>query len=278
LIAGWGLTCGKVYSSPKPAREVGALFDSASINLKSDEFEFGIDNCARLLADHAAGKDILVFVHGYNNTLENTVRRARSFVEDVHFRGIFLVWSWPSAGVTALYTDDEKAIAWSADHFVDFITALMGKNKDLSIDFFAHSMGNHLLLELATRLKQDQLGWGRAIVFAAPDIASDEFVQRVLPDRFQTLYASQDDRALQLSAYLLHQNASRAGRYVQDTGVLIVPGVESIDAILRGHSYVFEDPRALRDLDRLINHQEKASNRGLTERHRGTSSYWVINP
>jgi hypothetical protein len=60
--------------------------------------------------------------------------------------------------------------------------------------------------------------------------------------------------------------------------VLIVPGVESIDAILKGHSYVFEDPRALRDIDRLINYQEAASTRGLTERHRGAYSYWVINP
>jgi len=111
LIAGWGLTCGKVYSSPKPAREVGAPFDSASIILKSDEFEFGIDNCAKLLADRASGKGILVFVHGYNNTFEDALRRARSFVEDVHFKGLFLIWSWPSAGFTALYKDDEKAIA-----------------------------------------------------------------------------------------------------------------------------------------------------------------------
>jgi esterase/lipase superfamily enzyme len=248
------------------------------IGLKPEEFGFGIDACAKLLADRAAGKSVLVYIHGYNNTLADTLSRARSFAEDVHFNGVVLVWSWPSAGWASAYDDDQKAVSWSADHFIDFVTLVMSKDSNLSIDFFAHSMGNHILLELATRLKHDRFVWGRAIVFAAPDIASDEFSQRILPDRFQTLYASQDDRMVQMSAYFAHNKSWRAGGYMEDSGVLIVPGVESIDAILRGHSYVFEDPRALRDLDRLINHQEKASDRGLTERKRGTSRYWVINP
>jgi esterase/lipase superfamily enzyme len=216
-------------------------------------------------------------VHGYNNTLADALSRARSFAEDVHFSGVILVWSWPSAGWVASYDDDQKAISWSSDHFIEFITAVMSKDSKMNVDFFAHSMGNHILLEMATKLKQDRLVWGRAIVFAAPDIASDEFTQRVLPDRFQTLYASQDDRMVQASAYLKHKSW-RAGGHIEDGRILLVPGVESIDAILNGHSYVFEDPRALRDLDKLINHQEKASDRGLTERQQGPNKYWVINP
>jgi esterase/lipase superfamily enzyme len=256
---------------------VGVAFDPKLIVLKSDEFVFGITNCAKLLADHVSGKSALVYVHGYNNSFPDALGRARAFAEDVHFNGVVIVWSWPSAGAISAYEDDEKAIIWSADHFIDFVRVLMSKDQNLSIDFFAHSMGNHLLLELATRLKQDGFGWGRAIVFAAPDIATDEFTQRALPDRFQTLYASKDDRTVQMSAYLAH-SSWRAGGYIGQPEILIVPGVESIDAILKGHSYVFEDPRALRDIDRLINHQERASNRGLTARRRGTDTYWVINP
>jgi esterase/lipase superfamily enzyme len=147
----------------------------------------------------------------------------------------------------------------------------------LNVDFFAHSMGNRLLVELATKLRNDQQALGRALVFAAPDIATDEFSQKILPDRFQTLYASEDDRALQVSTRFLHKSR-RAGGYADAPGILIVSGVESIDTILKGHSYVFEDPRALRDIAKLINMQQKASTRGLTERRRGTDRYWVINP
>src|SRR6202044_347791 len=160
------------------------------------------------------------------------------------------------------YEDDEKAVSWSADHFTDFIVKLMSMDKTKNFDFVAHSMGNRILMELATRLRNGNMRLGRALVFAAPDVATEEFAQKVLSDHFETLYASESDRALQISTSFLHKTWRAGG--AGDSGILIVAGVESIDAILRGHSYVYEDPRALRDLGRLLNTQEPASIRGLT--------------
>lgn len=274
MIAGWNLTCGRVYTPDIPTREVGVAFNPTRITLKPDELLSGSDSCAKLVLDRAKKtNNLLVFTHGYNNSFADVLSRARAFAEDIKFRGVVLVWSWPSQGWPSAYLDDEKAVAWSSDHFTEFVTKLMSADKDhLKVDFFAHSMGNHMLMELTTSLKKDWPGLGRAIVFAAPDIAIEEFSQRALPDRFQTLYSSEGDRALQVSSQFLHREGRAGG------SVLIVSGVESIDAVLRGHSYVFEDPRALRDLARLLSTQENASARGLTERRRGNDRYWVINP
>jgi esterase/lipase superfamily enzyme len=279
MLAGWKLTCGRAYFRDWPAREVGKPFNTSFISMKAEESVYGNESCASFILDRARSiktKNILVYVHGYRNSFSDAVSRARAFAEDIQFSGLVLVWAWPSQGWFYGYEDDEKAVSWSTDHFINFMSQLMNQGKDLNIDFVAHSMGNHILVDMAAKLKRERPGVGRALVFAAPDVANEEFSQKISSHHFQTLYASDADRALQAAKYL--HDSQRAGG-ADDAGVLTLAGLESINAILRGHAYVYEDPRALRDLARLLNTQESASVRGLTERFSiSRDKYWVINP
>jgi esterase/lipase superfamily enzyme len=184
------LSCGRTYFRDWPSREVGQPFNKSLISIKSDELVFGSANCTNLVLDRVQSlktKSVLVFLHGYRNTFSDAVSRARAFAEDIQFSGIVLVWAWPSQGWWYGYEDDEKAVSWSTDHFIDFMSRLMSQGNNLNMDFVAHSMGNHILIDMAAKLKNERPGVGRALVFAAPDVANDEFTQKISTHHFQTL-------------------------------------------------------------------------------------------
>ncbi len=55
-------------------------------------------------------RDVLVFVHGYNNTLSDAVLRVAQFVEDSGFEGVPVLFSWASAGQVAKYAYDLNSV------------------------------------------------------------------------------------------------------------------------------------------------------------------------
>jgi hypothetical protein len=273
LFPRWKLTCGTVHFRSSSFREVGQTYDDGLISVNLGAMVRGIDECANFVRDTSRtfkADHILVLLHGYWNTFPSAVSRAIALAEDIQFDGLVLIWSWPSQGIPSAYDDDGKAVSWSTDHFIDFMSTLTKNLPRVNFDFLAHSMGNRILVEMAAK-------GGRALVFAAPDVATDDFTQKMAGyQRFRTLYTSEKDRAIQLSNYLHSGKGESAGR--AGGQILFVTGVEPIDAIVRGHSYIYEDPRALRDFGKLIRTQDNASHRGLTERRKGPNMYWVINP
>jgi esterase/lipase superfamily enzyme len=48
-------------------------------------------------------REALVFVHGYNVTFETAARRTAQLAYDLNFRGVPLMYSWPSKGILAGY-------------------------------------------------------------------------------------------------------------------------------------------------------------------------------
>lgn len=62
-------------------------------------------------------RDILIFVHGYKTSWSAAAKRAAQFAHDLEFRGMTMLYSWPSRGDLLSYTVDESASAWSAPHF-----------------------------------------------------------------------------------------------------------------------------------------------------------------
>jgi esterase/lipase superfamily enzyme len=232
-------------------RRVGKTFPQQLISIDTEELISGRDECIALILNRAKAlktRHILLLLHGYNNSFADAIARARALADDIQFKGLVVVWSWPSQGEWSTYPDDEKAVGWSTDHFIDFIAALMAAAPNaLDVDFVAHSMGSRILVAMARSLRT-------ALVFAAPDVDNDKFSQGMSPRYFQTLYSSANDVLLQVSAKF--HDGPRAGSHHENGIPLITSGVESIDAILSGHSYVYEDPRALRDFHR---HQPAAS-------------------
>ena len=243
----------------------------------------GVDDCARQIVDktrEAGLKKIMFLIHGFNTSFDGLAWRALQLGSDLDYDGSILGWSWPSEGSAFGYAYDEDSNAWSEPHLVDLVSAIAEDGPELQLDFVAHSMGNRILLQMLRELAQahSKLRIGAAI-FAAPDMAQDVFPRpdsawRARSACMRTLYASEYDRAILISES--YHKAPRAGS--GGANILVIKGIESIDAKLGGHSYVFDEPKAIQDFRAIVNRETKAAARGLEAREKAGSPYWVIEP
>jgi esterase/lipase superfamily enzyme len=145
-----------------------------------------------------------LFVHGYNTTFENAARGGIALAQNIGYPGLIVVWSWPSDGWGSSYPFDEETAEWAEAHLEPFEHALNSLAPDLEIDLLAHSLGNRMALFMLERAKTN-IDHFRSVVFAAPDVARDIFLQALnrigtVAD-LQTLYGSNSDKAMSVSTY-----------------------------------------------------------------------------
>ncbi len=269
------LTCG-LLGAPAPSMDEPHL-PPAPKNLTKGE-----DECVRLIVDQAKASGfskILFLIHGFNNDFEYVATRGLKLAANLDYAGVVVVWSWPSEGSAFGYAYDEDSATWSEPHAAELVRDVAQAAPNLQLDFAAHSMGNRILLQMLREFGQarENLPIGAAI-FAAPDIAQDVFKEQIRLARkvatIRTLYASQYDRAILISES--YHKAPRAGS--GGANILITGNVESVDAKLSGHSYVFDEPKAMQDFKQIVNKETMAASRGLEARAKGGATYWVIEP
>ncbi len=242
----------------------------------------GVENCAKLIVAktrESGATKIMFVVHGFNTAFPYLASRALQLGAEADYDGAIVGWSWPSEGSAFGYAYDEDSNAWSAPHFEELVNAVAEAGPDLQLDFVAHSMGNRILLQMLRdfALAKAKLRIGAAI-FAAPDVSQDVFRDQLKLVRkigeIRTLYASQYDRAILISES--YHQAPRAGS--GGGNILVASGIELIDAELGGHSYVFDEPKAMRDFKQVLNKATLAASRGLSEKEKAGAPYWVIEP
>ncbi|MER9702216.1 alpha/beta hydrolase [Mesorhizobium sp. M0146] len=255
----------RLQFAPNPARHV-ILVDVHSLG--RDDFVKGL----RESLASADERDALIFVHGYNVSFEDAARRAAQICVDLKFRGRALMYSWASAADPKRYTVDEDTIDWSRKYFEDFFQLALAEIGARDVHVVAHSMGNRALMNTLERLDLNKLPSGAArlcqVIFAAPDIGRDRFVQ--LAEAFRghaqrcTLYASSRDVALKVSrAVHGYPRAGEAG-----TSLVVVDGVDTIDAsrvdtslVGLHHSYFGSKRSVLGDIFDLITQKLEPSKR-----------------
>ncbi|MDX3805450.1 alpha/beta hydrolase [Bosea thiooxidans] len=152
----------------------------------------------------AGERDVLVFVHGYNTNFADAVYRFAQIVYDSGFKGVPVLFSWPSRGQLLAYPYDRESAYYSRD----FLEAnLRGIARDIGpgrMDILAHSMGTILTLETLRQaaIRGDGTFGGklRDVMLAAPDVDLDVFktLMHVIR-RPVTVFVSADDRALDFS-------------------------------------------------------------------------------
>jgi esterase/lipase superfamily enzyme len=265
-----------VKLSPEPQREFGEPYKLDHISIDDSNFNSGEDDCIKIVRSSASqAENVFVLTHGYNNSFSDAISRASAFARDVDLSGLLVIWSWPSQGIRSAYLDDQKANAWSTSHFVSFFEKLLGDKPQKRIDFMAHSMGGHILLEFVSDADNATLSKIGSIIFAAPDVDREEFKAKEsrVSGAFQTLYAFAWDWPLMMSK-IVHRRP-RAGENGDD--MLLISQVESIDASIVGHSAIFEEPYVIEDLRRLMRHHQHAGLRGLIEKTRGLLKYWQLH-
>lgn len=234
-------------------------------------------------------RQVLVFIHGFNNTFDDAVRKAAQLAGDLEMvdcdgraRGVAIAYSWPAQGTFLSYLADEENAEWTQQRLVPFLQALsrVCQQERAELHLVAHSMGSRVLIrslaDLANTGVSHPVGH---VILLAPDMGKslfDQYLERALPlVQHLTIYVSAKDRALSFSR-ILHGGHDRVGliestlftalsltgltgrnhRELGQTPDVTASGkVDMIDvsnglADAIGHSY--EDPAFIRDLRELI--------------------------
>jgi esterase/lipase superfamily enzyme len=201
--------------------------------------------------DSVEERKLLIFVHGYRVTFAEAARTLAQMTSDLNFKGIPVLYSWPSGGSYLSYTRDEANAGWTRENFLDLLEILRTFADVCEEHLLAHSMGTRIVFQALQLNTGSRFG---QIILAAPD--EDVDTLRTQIHRFvgnaarNTVYASSKDVALKISSWIHGQ---------QRAGQVGVSGLDCIDASAVnfsrfGHSYFHDQRLLLDDIYLLLKH------------------------
>jgi esterase/lipase superfamily enzyme len=266
-----------VVSIP-PGREVGTV-QWPSITPGNPATDFVVTDARPLVQKQVAdwfstakGKKrrVFVYVHGFNTRFDRAVFRFAQLTHDTDAEAAPVLYSWPSRGQLFDYRRDLDNASYSRSELADLLQVAANAPAVSEIVILAHSMGSWVAVEA---LKQISLRRGRVpakitnVILASPDLDIGVFRKQLAdigPKRPPiTIFVSQEDRALQLSAFLARGltrlGAVDASREEYQKELQTVSGITILDVTeLRSgdrinHSAYTESPYLVRLIgDRLI--------------------------
>ena len=293
----------------------GALFgkspDLPNANpqvIQNEDFNLNLIDFIRQIhavANKQDRKKVFIFVHGFNNSFDDAVRRIAGLSEEYKYPGVPIVLSWASAATSTINTDetlgftgigynnDLQTVASSCTDFRKVLAAIVKEFGSDNVMVLAHSMGGRLLSSMLTTcemepgvntesVKVDKL------IFAAPDVLADDFkkVMAVLKKQSNsvTLYVAANDAALRLSQEITG-NRRRAGQGGVDR--ILSADISTIDSTSveltnsANHAYVFEVPQVKEDLYELLKGEVNPNNRRCPAESIDTKTsihFWQMQP
>ena len=163
------------------------------------------------LASHISGRvgnsrDVLLYVHGFNTSLQEARFRLAQIVADGGFTGVPVLFTWRSKGDLFAYESDRESATASRDALERLISDLSHTPGIGRVHVLAHSMGAWLTMEAlrenAIAGHPDLDGKLGSVMLAAPDIDLAVFRQQLsrLDASHVSVFVSHDDRALSLSS------------------------------------------------------------------------------
>lgn len=176
-------------------------------------------------------KEVLVFIHGYNQSFEIAAERTAQLAVDLNLDGAPILYSWPSQASLLGYNADAASATDPVrlNDLANLLADIAKRTGALRVNVVAHSMGNRYLVRALDALaKRGERQLFSEVVFAAADVGIDEFRMRWprvrQTGRRMTVYASDRDKALQASALL-----NQVPRVGQASRPLTLPGLQTID-------------------------------------------------
>ncbi|HWI86734.1 MAG TPA: alpha/beta hydrolase, partial [Sphingomonas sp.] len=256
----------------------------ALIDRAEDAYWRGIRQ--QLADSSSAGKQAVVFLHGYNVSFEDAALRAAQIGFDLGIEAMAF-FSWPSQGKLTLrgYTSDGNSIEASEAAIADFLVKFAEQVDADSIHVIAHSMGNRGLMRAVARISSEAERRSDRqfdnFVLAAADVDADTF--RTFADEYAklarrtTLYVSRKDKALMFAKFW--SDYDRIGFWPP---VAIFPqmdtiSVSDVDLSIIGHGFVAELAPVLGDLHQLFTSNLPPAERiRLEEVNTDAGKYWKI--
>lgn len=218
-----GVSYGRVDVSVPPERRAGTItypkkgaapdprkdFLVSDYQRYSGPQQFGAELRRAAAARPRGDRDVVLFIHGYNNTFAEGLYRFAQIERDLQLPGVPMHFSWPSRGEPLAYAADRDSVLFSRDGLTRSIALATEAGGGKAI-LVAHSMGAELLMEslrqmaiAGDRRTLDRIG---AVVLLSPDIDVGLFRMQAkaigkLPQPF-IIFTSGKDKALNLSALI----------------------------------------------------------------------------
>jgi esterase/lipase superfamily enzyme len=205
--------------------------------------------------------EVVIFVHGFNNTFSEGVYRIAQMAHDLNLPGTIVHYSWPSAAQPLGYVYDRDSALFARDGLERLLVEVEAAGAKRVV-LVAHSMGSTLLMEslrqTAIRGRSDVMDRIGGVILISPDIDVDVFRAQALaipqlPQPF-VVFSSQRDRILRLSATLTGQ-WDRLGTLKDVRRVADLP-ITFLDTAAfssgSGHFNIGNSPSLLRLLDGIL--------------------------
>jgi esterase/lipase superfamily enzyme len=230
-------------------------------------------------------KEMILLVHGYNNTFEVAAFRMAQLWHFLGREGLPVAYTWPAGRGGALrgYNYDRESGEFTIHHLKRFIESAAAVPELERIHIIGHSRGTDVVTTALRELhiKYSAMGkdTGEALklghlILAAPDLDWEVVQQRIggerlvtVPESF-TIYLSAADKAIGLSEWLF-DSLQRLGRLgaedltpaqrelIEQTDDLDLIDVTAKTDFL-GHGYFVSNPAVLSDLILRLRYDRKA--------------------
>lgn len=169
-------------------------------------------------------REVIVFVHGFYNTYQDSLFRLAQLQNDFDMPGTVVNFAWTSAGSPLGYAHDRESALYSRDDLERTLRALT-KSKSDRLLLVGHSLGTFLITETLRQIELKEPGWTArnidALALISPDMPVDLFLRNLEPvkslPKSTVILTSTEDNALRLS--------SRINRSSQRLGQLTNPDV-----------------------------------------------------
>lgn len=225
----------------------------------SDTFK---SNLSKALKARPKGRrEVVVFIHGFNNNFAEGLYRFAQLSNDMALSNPTVHYSWPSVASPLGYGYDRDSLLFARDGLEELLENINSAGAE-QILLVGHSMGALLTMETLRQMAiADQRNFSRKIsgvILISPDIDVDVFRRQVakigpLPQPF-VIFTSKKDRALRLAARLSGKHG-RLGN-VQDVNGLAKLHITLIDITkfsndITGHFTAATSPALLLILKRM---------------------------
>ncbi len=228
--------------------------------------------------------DILIYIHGFNTTFEQSIYLTAQIAEDTNFIGIPIAFTWATSelfGLIREYARSEDYADITRHQLKDFLKKVVDISQGRKINIIAHSMGTRVLTNAIADIEEQSKILFNQIILAAPDIDAKSFKENIAPKLMKktkkyTLYTSSTDHAL-FSSNLFHGFTSRLGRspLSYKTNQYINTINASNTEYFTGHSYYAESCILIDDIGYVINNDLSTQERGLTMNI--DNNFWIFS-
>lgn len=227
-------------------------------------------------------RDVILYVHGFNNSFEDAVLDLNDVWHFSGRHGVPIAYTWPSGSGNLLgYFTDRESGEFTVYHLKETIRMLSAMPEVENLHILAHSRGTDIsttaLRELVIEARasgknpQDVLKI-RNLMLAAPDLDYGVVTQRLIAEKFGpafgqiTIYMNEDDSALgfaqklmrgirfgKLTAESQSEREAQIFNNVKNVAFVNVKGVKGFV----GHGYFSQHPGALSDIITVIKTSSK---------------------